>query len=179
MEISRFSHLFARLTMLLLLGGCLAFWPLAGYAATAWMMSADSGVDEAAQASLVATKSANVSEAAAGTTIIYTYRITNEGPGPLFGVTAVDDRLGAVEALETNIFTAGLSLSAMMSYVVQASDPAGPLVNTLTVTSTNSLEQFVIVTATAEVLITDPTALPETEQPNQPQVAIFLPLIEP
>lgn len=172
------SRLFARLAIWLLLGLCFAFWPLAGYASSLLVIEAGDGIDETAQVGLTVIKRANAPQAAIGTTITYTYQITNTGTVTLTTITATDNRLGPVAGLAGEL-APGISRTATLTDFVEANVPAGPLVNTVTVTGTDSLSNTVVSNASTTVLIIDPTALPPNEQPNQPQRSLFLPAIKP
>jgi len=173
------SRLLVRLAVWLVLGGCFAFWPLAGYTTAAIFATPKSEINSPSQSALVVTKSANTSEASAGDTIIYSYLLTNTGTDILFAITATDDRLGPVVGLAVDSLAPGLTATAVLTYVVQVADPAGLLTNTVTVTGTNSAEDPIVASDSASVLIVDPTSLPEREQPSQRQPSIFLPLILP
>ena len=170
---------FHRFAAWFLLGFCLALWPIAGYAATLVVDAPADQINAPAQLGLVVTKSASTSQAAVGDSILYTYQITNSGTVTLTSITAVDDRLGAVAGLAGELAPAA-SRSATLTYVVQLDDAGGALVNTITVTATDSLQNSVTGSASASVTIIDPTSLPETEQPDQPsRIKVFLPSILP
>jgi hypothetical protein len=171
------SRLLARLAALFLLGVCFAFWPLAGYAATLLATGSADGVDAVDQPSLTVIKSANPTSAIAGTTITYTYRITNSGTVTYDTITAVDSELGLVAGLAGSL-APSVTRSAILTYTVLDTDPAGPLVNTVTVTGTYGGQFSTVLTATATVVINDPTALPPAEQPNQPSRRLFLPSVQ-
>lgn len=173
-----YSRLLRRLTMLLFLGLCIALWPLAGYAATVLVASpeAENGVDGVDQAGIVVTKSVNPTQAEAGDTITYTFAVTNTGTLNFVDIDAVDSRLGRISGLEVAL-PAGASRTASVTYVVQATDPVGPLSNTVTVTGTTA-DGIATSTATAVVIIGAPTDLPVSEQPNQ-AVELYLPSIRP
>jgi hypothetical protein len=175
METTRLSY---RWALLFLFGICLALWPLAGHAAPPAAIGLPDDVDEAAQLGLTVTKSANVAQASAGATIVYTYRVTNTGTVALSGITAVDSRLGAVAGIATSL-APNAATSATMNYVVQPGDAVGPLVNTVTVTGSDGTGGSVTATASTTVQIVSPTALERTEQPGQQRVPLFLPYIEP
>jgi hypothetical protein len=97
-----------------------------------------------------------VSNAEAGDTITYSYRVTNTGNVPLDPVVAVDT-LGSV-ALDASSLAAGAATDGTLTYTVQLSDPLGPLASTVTVTGTTTLGEQVGATASATVQITDTTA---------------------
>ena len=107
-----------------------------------------------------------------GDTVTYTYVVTNTGNVALT-ITATDDRLGSMGTL-AGALPAGSVRSATIPYVVQQSDPVGPLVNTVTVTGAFEA-QSVVVSDTFSITIGNPTNLPEGEQPTQQGMQIFLP----
>jgi hypothetical protein len=163
-----------RVVAFILLALCFSVWTMAGNATA---NAADNGVDEAAQLAVVATISASPVQASAGATIVYTYRVTNTGLLPVTSVSAVDTRLGAVPGI-TGGLVPGASVSGTLNYIVLASDPTGPLVNTVNVFAT-SADGSTTATDSTTVLITSPTALEETEQPRQDRVTTFLPFVLP
>jgi uncharacterized repeat protein (TIGR01451 family) len=112
-------------------------------------------------------QSANITQAIVGEMITYTYRITNTGNVTLTTITANDDLLGAVEGLESPLAPTDSQL-ATLSYVVQESNLPGPLVNTVTITGTDSLANTVVVAASASVVV--------SEAPTQ-GVTIYFPLV--
>jgi hypothetical protein len=100
---------------------------------------------------LEATVRPNHSEATIGDTITYTYRITNTGIAMLT-IAAHDNRLGNIGGLSGEL-APQISAEAILTYTVQSNDPLGSLINTVTVTGTDSSNTFITTSATASVTI--------------------------
>ncbi|RMF30988.1 MAG: hypothetical protein D6765_02425, partial [Bacteroidetes bacterium] len=77
-------------------------------------------------------KSADVSCAAEGDVVNYTFKVFNNGTDTLNNLSLSDDVLGSI-SLSSSTLPPGDSLSATASYTVQSSDLPGPLKNIATV----------------------------------------------
>jgi uncharacterized repeat protein (TIGR01451 family) len=101
---------------------------------------------------LTVSKVVTPTTASPGTTITYTYYVTNTGDVSLSGVTAVDDPLGTVtlgaSTLAPDDWTTGV-----LTYTVVEGDLPGPLVNTVIVTGTLLAGNSVTDTDTASVTL--------------------------
>ena len=125
---------------------------------------------------IAVSKSANVTQATVGDTITYTYRITNTGNITLTTVSATDDRLGALPGLG-GAWLPGEARSATLTYVTQAADANTVIVNTVDVTGTDPFGTDVTDSAILSVTVSNPTNLPEGEQPQQRQ-ELYLPKLD-
>jgi hypothetical protein len=96
-------------------------------------------------------KQAAVDKAFVGNTITYTYTVENVGDIQLTGVSASDDRLGAI-GLDKGTLAPGAIATGTASYIVAASDWPRGITNTVTVTGTTP--------AAAEVTGTDTVVVP-------------------
>jgi hypothetical protein len=99
--------------------------------------NASASVDLTYAASLQLTKTAAPSPAAPHQTITYTYTITNNGNVSANNLSLQDDKLGAISLTDTSL-APGKSLTATATYTVAIADLPGPIVNTATVTGTDS-----------------------------------------
>ncbi len=81
-------------------------------------------------------KNANRSCAQLGDTVLYTYVLYNFGTDTLVNLDLHDDQLGAI-GLSANVLPPQDSLLATATYIVQAADLPGPLVNVATATATD------------------------------------------
>jgi hypothetical protein len=86
-----------------------------------------------AQGELSISKSADLTSAAVGDNITYTYTITNSGNITTDNLSLQDDKLGAISLAYTNL-APGESVNATATYAVTISDLPGPIVNTATIT---------------------------------------------
>jgi serine protease AprX len=107
----------------------------------------------AARSSMSATKTADVSMAEVGQTITYTYRVKNNNPVTLTGITGNDDKLGPV-TFDPDSLAAGQSVVGTLTYTVQPGDLPGPLVNVVVVSGTPPVGPPIAVSATATVMMT-------------------------
>ncbi|MCC6454701.1 MAG: FG-GAP repeat protein [Caldilineaceae bacterium] len=80
-------------------------------------------------------KSASATSASVGQSVTYTYTVINDSADALSGVVAVDDKLGPVTLGTTTLAPDG-ETTGTLTYVIQATDLPGPLVNTVVVTGT-------------------------------------------
>ena len=126
---------------------------------------------------LAASASVNTSQALVGETITYTYRITNTGDVTFATISAIQGQVGAVSALAGEL-PPNATRTAIVTYVVRQSDLPGPLVATLTVTATDASDNVVTADATTTVVVSTPTNLPPSDQPNLPQLPIYLPHLQ-
>jgi hypothetical protein len=128
---------------------------------------------------VVVSASVNTTAATVGETITFTYRITNTGEVTFATVSAFQNQVGEVDDLAGELGP-GATRTATVAYVVLASDLPGPLVSTLTVTATDSLNTVVTGDAATTVSVSAPTALPPIKQPDGPQqrVPIYLPHLQ-
>jgi len=88
------------------------------------------------EAGLSISKSADLTSAAAGETITYTYTITNTDNFTIENISLQDDKLGAISLTDTTL-ALGERVTATATYAVTISDLPGPIVNTATVTGTD------------------------------------------
>lgn len=112
-----------------------------------------------------------------GETITYTYRITNTGDVTFTAISANQNLVGQVDGLAGEL-APNATRSATVTYVVKSSDLPGPLVATLVVTGTVSVDTTATANATTVVAVSTPTSLPPTSQPNQPQQPLYLPHLQ-
>jgi len=85
------------------------------------------------EAGLSISKSADLTSAAAGETITYTYTISNSDNITIENISLQDDKLGEISLTDTTL-AQGESLTATATYTVAISDLPGPIVNAATVT---------------------------------------------
>ena len=88
------------------------------------------------EAGLSISKSADLTSAAAGETITYTYTISNSDNVTIENISLQDDKLGVISLAATTL-APGESVTATATYTVAISDLPGPIVNTATVTGTD------------------------------------------
>ena len=88
------------------------------------------------EAGLSISKSADLTSAAAGETITYTYTISNSDNITIENISLQDDKLGVISLAATTL-APGESVTATATYTVAISDLPGPIVNTATVTGTD------------------------------------------
>ena len=88
------------------------------------------------EAGLGISKSADLTSAAAGETITYTYTISNSDNITIENISLQDDKLGVISLAATTL-APGESVTATATYTVAISDLPGPIVNTATVTGTD------------------------------------------
>jgi uncharacterized repeat protein (TIGR01451 family) len=112
--------------------------------------SAEAVVTLASGPALTVSKSVTPANANPGTTVTYTYAITNSGNVTLSNLAANDDRLGPI-TLTASTLAPGIGISAVRSYEVISADLPGPLVNTVVVTGLPPSGPPVSATATATV----------------------------
>ncbi len=92
-------------------------------------------------------KAADVASAVVGSTIKYTYVVTNIGNVPLRSIVITDDKLGSI-SLGTTTLSPGISTTGVAEYTVVSSDLPGPLQNTAWVTGTWVVSSDVTASAT-------------------------------
>lgn len=109
--------------------------------------------------------------ASVGSTIQYTYRITNTGDVTLLGLQATDSYFGSV-ALATTLLAPGAGTWGTATLPVVETMLPGPLKHTLAVTAISSVGATVTGASAAEVTLTDQPALEITQQPNRTSVNI-------
>ena len=109
---------------------------------------------------MVVAKSANLDTAEVGQTITYTYRVTNTGTVDVAAIAASDDVLGDV-ILDPIPLAPEQSASGTLTYTVAVPDWPGPIRNTVTVTGTAWVGEWLTATsaATATVVLTGPVDL--------------------
>jgi hypothetical protein len=88
------------------------------------------------EAGLSLSKSADLTSAAAGETITYTYTVSNTDNFTIENISLVDDKIGAISLTDTTL-APGESTNATATYAVTISDLPGPIINTATVTGTD------------------------------------------
>jgi uncharacterized repeat protein (TIGR01451 family) len=108
--------------------------------------SATASVGLTGNASLQLTKSADRSSASPHQTINYSYSITNNGNVTINNLSLQDDKLGAL-SLSSATLAPGKSLTATASHAVTIADLPGPIVNTATVSGTDSTGKSISVTS--------------------------------
>ncbi|MCJ7654624.1 MAG: DUF11 domain-containing protein [Dehalococcoidia bacterium] len=85
------------------------------------------------EAGLSISKSADLTSAAVGETITYTYTISNSDNITIENIYLQDDKLGVISLTDTTLAPAE-RVTATATYTVTISDLPGPIVNTATVT---------------------------------------------
>jgi uncharacterized repeat protein (TIGR01451 family) len=98
-------------------------------------------------------------------TVLYTYRVINNGTLTINDLVAVDDRLGPV-TLATTTLTPSTETSGTLTYLVTEADLPGPLVNTVVVTGTPISGPRVVVSDTATVNVQANPQLTIIKTPN-------------
>ncbi len=95
-------------------------------------------------------KTASVVSAQPGNNITYSYLVTNTGNVTLTEIVAFDDQLDEVP-LNATTLAPGATATGNRNYTVLEEDLPGPLVNTVTVTGTTSLDEQVTAEDSASV----------------------------
>lgn len=108
--------------------------------------SATATVELSSTASLQVTKSANRSSAMPHQTIDYTYVIANNGNVTINDLSLNDDKLGTI-SLSGDTLAPGESLAATAIYIVAIADLPGPIINTATVSGTDSTGRSISATS--------------------------------
>lgn len=98
-------------------------------------------------------KAASTGTAAVGSTITYNYTVKNSGTITINGLTMTDDKLGTI-ALDTDTVAPGATANGSATHLVVEADLPGPLVNTVTVSGTDSQNNAASASATATVALT-------------------------
>jgi hypothetical protein len=130
----------------------------------ALLMSASAQVVAAQDATgFSLSKSADPTTATIGDTITYTYTITNTNNSTINGISLQDDLLGYIDLGGQTSLDAGGTITATANYTVVESDLPGPLVNTATVSGTNSENNTVTASATATVELNGTASLQVTK----------------
>ncbi|UCC89077.1 MAG: DUF11 domain-containing protein, partial [Anaerolineales bacterium] len=102
---------------------------------------------------LVITKTASVSTAGIGHSIVYTYQVANRGDVTLNDIQAYDDKLGDL-TLGLSSLAPGQSTVDVRVHTVVEGDLPGPLTNTVTVTGIPPVGSVLTATATETVTLT-------------------------
>jgi hypothetical protein len=124
--------------------------------------------------SLQLAKTADVGLAEVGQTISYTYWLTNSSAVTITAITAGDDKLGPV-TFSPAILAPDQSVTTTLTYTVQISDLPGPLVNTVSVTGTDTTPSPITFTVETQLAI---QLQPDSSPPSAPGGNdLYLPLI--
>lgn len=107
-----------------------------------------------AQDELSISKSADLTSAAVGDTITYTYTITNTDNVTIENISLVDDKIGTIDLGGQTSLGAGENIAATATYTVIEADLPGPLVNVATVSGTDTNDNPVTDSAVASVDLT-------------------------
>lgn len=122
------------------------------------------------EAGLSISKSADVTSAAVGDTITYTYTVSNSDNVTIENISLVDDIIGTIDLGGQTSLDGGQDITATATYTVVESDLPGPLVNIATasgtVSGTNPDDNSVTVTATASVDLSYTASLQLTKIAN-------------
>lgn len=140
-------------------------WSMLLMIALAVLLMPASAVTVYAQGELSLSKEADKDTASVGETIEYTYIITNNSDNVTTdNITLVDDKIGTIISLatQTSLGPSG-NMTVIATYIVKDADLPGPLVNTATVSGTDSDGNAVSDNATARVELTSP---PSDEVPS-------------
>jgi hypothetical protein len=116
--------------------------------------------------SLEITKEANATSANIGDTINYTIIVTNTGDVTLTNVTVTDPLIGLDESIES--LAAGDSQTFYGSHVVTEDDLPGPLVNTASAASDETLDAVEASWTVSLIAPEEPTPTPVTPTPPTP-----------
>jgi len=116
-------------------------------------------------------KVASTGTAAVGSTITYSYTVRNTGTVTINGLTMNDDKLGSI-TLDSNTLAPGATANGTATHLVVEGDLPGPLVNTVTVTGTDSQNNPASATASATVALTYTAALQLTKTPSANTAAV-------
>jgi uncharacterized repeat protein (TIGR01451 family) len=114
-------------------------------------------------------KEASTTEATVGDVITYTYTVENTGNVRLSGITADDDKLGAI-SLSPSELVPGATATGAATYTVQDTDLLGPITNTVTVSGTPPVGEVITITDIVTVTV-------KAASPTQPPHQIYLPLV--
>jgi len=87
-----------------------------------------------AQGELSISKSADLTSAAVGDTITYTYTVSNSDNVTIENISLLDDKIGPIDLGGQTSLGAGENITATATYAVTISDLPGPIVNTAEVT---------------------------------------------
>jgi uncharacterized repeat protein (TIGR01451 family) len=116
-------------------------------------------------------KVASTGTAAVGSTITYSYTVKNSGTVTINGLSMNDDKLGGI-TLDSNTLAPGATANGSATHLVVEGDLPGPLVNTVTVSGTDSQNNPASATATATVALTYTAALQVTKTPSANTAAV-------
>ncbi|MBC8274328.1 MAG: DUF11 domain-containing protein [Chloroflexi bacterium] len=126
------------------------------------------------EAGLSISKSADLTSAAVGETITYTYTVSNSDNITIENISLVDDKIGTIDLGGQTSLGAGENITATATYTVAEADLPGPLVNTATISGTDPDGNPVTASAAASVDLTytaslhlTKTADPSPAAPNE------------
>jgi uncharacterized repeat protein (TIGR01451 family) len=117
------------------------------------------------------TKEASTETAAVGSTVTYSYTVSNSGTVTINNLAMNDDKLGAI-TLSADTLAPGATATATATHLVVEGDLPGPLTNTVNVTGTDSQNNPTSGTATATVQLTYTADLQVTKTPSATTAAI-------
>ena len=112
-------------------------WSILALIAIFALMIPLSTASVSAQDELSLSKSADLTSAALGDTITYTYTITNTDNVTINDIALEDDPLGIIDLGGQTSLGAGENITATATYTVAEADLPGPLVNAATVSGTD------------------------------------------
>jgi hypothetical protein len=116
-----------------------------------------------AQGELSISKSADLTSAAVGDNITYTYTVSSSDNITIENISLVDSKIGSIDLGEQTSLSAGENITATATYTVVEDDLPGPLVNTATVSGTDPDGNPITTTATASVDLTYTASLQLTK----------------
>ncbi|MCK4356421.1 hypothetical protein KAW44_05000 [Candidatus Bipolaricaulota bacterium] len=108
--------------------------------------------DLSSDGALTLLKTSDMTEAAVGDTITYTYTIANSGDVILTDLVLTDDHIGEIP-LPTSVLTPGESLTVAAIYTVIEADLPGPLTNAASVTGRDPVGGTTVINTTVSVAL--------------------------
>jgi hypothetical protein len=121
-----------------------------------------------AQGELSISKSANLTSAAVGDTITYTYTVSNSDNVTIENISLVDDKIGTVDLGGQTSLDGGQDITATATYtVVEADLPSGMIENTAKVSGTDLDGNLFTDTATATVELSYNSELQITKEADR------------
>ena len=108
--------------------------------------------DLSSDGALTLLKTSDMTEAAVGDTITYTYTIANSGDVILTDLVLTDDHIGEIP-LPTSVLTPGESLTVAAIYTVIEADLPGPLTNAASVTGRDPVGGTTVIDTTVSVAL--------------------------
>ena len=121
-----------------------------------------------AQGELSISKSADLTSAAVGDTITYTYTVSNSDNVTIENISLLDDKIGPIDLGGQTSLSAGENIKATATYTVVLADLPGPLVNTAIISGTdpNGNPVTTSVAASVDLTYTASLQLKKTADPS-------------